>query len=84
MVYPDTEDALLVNRPYHHYGYGVQGGWLLFSALLGDICDEDERQTGLRQEGIYSAVMDFVTNALGHLVGAAYMLEFSLRCRHGS
>lgn len=60
-------------------GMGVQGGWLLFSALLGDICDEDERQTGLRQEGIYSAVMGFCNKCAGAFVGvgAAYMLEFS-------
>lgn len=60
-------------------GMGVQGGWLLFSSLLGDICDEDERQTGLRQEGIYSAVMGFSNKCAGAFVGvgAAYMLEFS-------
>ena len=50
-------------------GMGVQGGWLLFSALLGDICDEDERQTGLRQEGIYSAVMGFCNKCAGVFVG---------------
>lgn len=60
-------------------GMGVQGGWLLFSSLLGDVCDEDERQTGLRQEGIYSSVMGFANKCAGAFVGvgAAYMLEFS-------
>jgi len=60
-------------------GMGVQGGWLLFSSLLGDVCDEDERQTGLRQEGIYSAVMGFCNKCAGAFVGigAAYMLDFS-------
>jgi len=60
-------------------GMGVQGGWLLFSSLLGDVCDEDERNTGLRQEGIYSAVMGFCNKCAGAFVGigAAYMLEFS-------
>ena len=60
-------------------GMGVQGGWLLFSSLLGDVCDEDQRNTGLRQEGIYSAVMGFCNKCAGAFVGigAAYMLEFS-------
>ena len=60
-------------------GMGVQGAWLLFSSLLGDVCDEDERQTGLRQEGIYSAVMGFANKCAGAFVGvgAAYMLEFA-------
>lgn len=60
-------------------GMGVQGGWLLFSSLLGDVCDEDERRTGLRQEGIYSSVMGFSNKCAGAFVGvgAAYMLEFS-------
>lgn len=60
-------------------GMGVQGCWLLFSSLVGDVCDEDERRTGLRQEGIYSAVMGFCNKCAGAFVGlgAAYMLEFS-------
>lgn len=41
-------------------GMGVQGCWLLVSSILGDVCDDDELRTGLRQEGLYSAVSGFV------------------------
>ena len=60
-------------------GMGVQGSWLLFSSLLGDVCDDDERDTGLRQEGIYSAVMGSCNKCAIAFVGvvAAYMLDFS-------
>ena len=60
-------------------GVGVQGCWLLFSSLLGDVCDDDELRTGLRQEGVYSAVNGFVNKIANALVilGAAFMLEFA-------
>jgi len=52
---------------------------LLFSSLIGDVCDDDELRTGLRQEGVYSAVSGFVNKCAGALVilGAAFMLEFA-------
>ncbi len=60
-------------------GVGVQGCWLLFSSILGDVCDDDELRTGLRQEGVYSAVNGFVNKCANALVilGAAFMLEFA-------
>jgi len=60
-------------------GAGVQGCWLLFSSIIGDVCDDDELRTGLRQEGVYSAVSGFVNKCAGALVilGAAFMLEFA-------
>lgn len=60
-------------------GVGVQGCWLLFSSMLGDVCDDDELRTGLRQEGVYSAVNGFVNKCANALVilGAAFMLEFA-------
>lgn len=58
-------------------GMGVQGGWLLFSSLLGDVCDEDERNTGLRQEGIYSAVMGFFNKCAGAFVGVGALTCWS-------
>ena len=60
-------------------GAGVQGCWLLFSSLIGDVCDDDELRTGLRQEGVYSAASGFVNKCAGALVilGAAFMLEFA-------
>ncbi|MEI6676255.1 MAG: MFS transporter, partial [Verrucomicrobiota bacterium] len=38
---------------------GMQGCWLMVSSMVADICDEDELETGLRREGVYSAVIGF-------------------------
>jgi GPH family glycoside/pentoside/hexuronide:cation symporter len=38
---------------------GLQGCWMLFISMVGDVCDEDELATGLRREGIYSSVGGF-------------------------
>jgi len=40
-------------------GLGLQGCWMLFISMIGDVCEEDELQTGMRREGIYSAVGGF-------------------------
>jgi GPH family glycoside/pentoside/hexuronide:cation symporter len=40
-------------------GLGLQGCWMLFISMIGDVCEEDELATGLRREGIYSAVGGF-------------------------
>lgn len=32
-------------------GLGLQGCWMLFISMIGDVCEEDELQTGLRREG---------------------------------
>jgi GPH family glycoside/pentoside/hexuronide:cation symporter len=40
-------------------GLGLQGCWMLFVSMTGDVCDEDELQTGLRREGMYSAIGGF-------------------------
>ncbi|HBG27907.1 MAG: hypothetical protein A2Y10_16430 [Planctomycetes bacterium GWF2_41_51] len=40
-------------------GLGLQGCWLMISSMVGDICDEDELKTGMRREGVYSAVTGF-------------------------
>lgn len=37
-------------------GIGLQGCWMLFISMIGDVCEEDELQTGMRREGIYSSV----------------------------
>lgn len=42
---------------------GLQGCWLMVSSMVADICDEDERETGLRREGMYGAVNGFVLKA---------------------
>ena len=38
------------------FGLSLQGCWLLISSMVADICDEDELRTGMRREGVYSAV----------------------------
>jgi glycoside/pentoside/hexuronide:cation symporter, GPH family len=40
-------------------GLGLQGTWMLFFTMVGDVCEEEELQTGLRREGIYSSVGGF-------------------------
>lgn len=37
-------------------GLGLQGCWMLFISMIGDVCEEDELKTGMRREGIYSSV----------------------------
>ena len=37
-------------------GIGFSALWVLMAAMLADVCDEDELQTGERREGTYSAV----------------------------
>jgi len=44
-------------------GLGLQGCWMLFISMIGDVCEEDELQTGLRREGVYSAVGGFSRKA---------------------
>lgn len=44
-------------------GLGLQGCWMLFISMIGDVCEEDEVRTGLRREGIYSAVGGFTRKA---------------------
>lgn len=38
---------------------GLQGSWLMISSMVADVCDEDELKTGLRREGMFSAVNGF-------------------------
>jgi GPH family glycoside/pentoside/hexuronide:cation symporter len=45
------------------YGWGIQGVWMMCSTMLADVCDRDELDTGLRQEGIYSSVSSFIMKA---------------------
>jgi GPH family glycoside/pentoside/hexuronide:cation symporter len=39
---------------------GNCGAWVMSSSILGDICDLDEFKSGLRREGMFSAVFAFV------------------------
>lgn len=40
-------------------GLGLQGTWMTFFTMAGDICEEDELATGLRREGIFSSIGAF-------------------------
>lgn len=40
-------------------GLGLQGCWMLFVSMTGDVCDADELKTGLRREGMYAAITGF-------------------------
>jgi len=44
-------------------GLGLQGCWMLFISMIGDVCEEDELKTGMRREGIYSSVGGFSRKA---------------------
>lgn len=40
-------------------GLGLQGCWMLFVSMTGDVCNEDELKTGMRREGMFSAIGGF-------------------------
>ena len=44
-------------------GFGLQGTWMIFFIMIGDVCEEDELDNGLRREGIFSAVGGFSRKA---------------------
>jgi glycoside/pentoside/hexuronide:cation symporter, GPH family len=60
-------------------GVGIQGCWLLVSSMVGDVCDDDELRTGLRQEGLYSAVSGFMNKAAFAFtaITSGYVLQLS-------
>ena len=47
---------------------GLQGCTLMFASMTADICDEDERVTGLRREGAYAAMAGFLSKLAGVLM----------------
>ncbi len=40
-------------------GLGLQGVWMTFFTMVGDVCEEDELKTGLRREGMFSSIGGF-------------------------
>ncbi len=40
-------------------GLGLQGTWMTFFTMIGDVCEEDELKTGLRREGMFSSIGGF-------------------------
>ncbi len=59
-------------------GISLNGSWLIIPSMVADVCDEDELATGMRREGMYSAVTSFsqkfamglATLLSGYLLGA--------------
>ncbi len=60
-------------------GLGLQGCWLMVSSMTADICDVDELETGLRREGLFSALVGFVQKASFAIIALAsgVFLRFS-------
>ena len=58
---------------------GLACVWILTNAMLADVCDEDELNTGLRREGTYTAVYGWLVKMGFSLVFilCGYMAEFS-------
>lgn len=57
-------------------GFGLQGSWMMFFIMIGDVCEEDERENGLRREGIFSAVGGFsrkMSVAVASLLGGSLL-----------
>ncbi len=40
-------------------GFGLQGTWMTFFTMIGDVCEEDELLNGQRREGIFSSIGGF-------------------------
>ncbi len=51
---PSMPYVNLVPAPF--IGIGFSALWVLMSAMLADVCDEDELQTGERREGTFNSV----------------------------
>ena len=58
---------------------GLSCAWVLNGAFIGDICDADEVETGLRREGIFVAMFGFIHKSSGSLVvvGSGFLLAWS-------
>lgn len=40
-------------------GLGLQGTWMTFFTMVGDVCEEDELKNGMRREGMFSSIGGF-------------------------
>lgn len=61
------------------FSVGIGSVYTVLPAMLADITDLDERKYGLRREGMFGAVMAFLTKAIGAIVpiGAGAILVLS-------
>ncbi|MBO7534382.1 MAG: MFS transporter, partial [Victivallales bacterium] len=61
------------------WALAMQGCWLMLDSMLSDICDDDERETGHRREGMFGAVRGFIQKASQALMAliSGFMLKFT-------
>jgi len=59
-------------------GLGLQGTWMTFFVMVGDVCEEDELKTGLRREGIFSSIGSFSRKTAGAVGG--FLTGVALNC----
>ncbi|MNE25071.1 hypothetical protein D3C80_1183880 [compost metagenome] len=55
-------------------GFGLAGFFVTPAMVSGRIIDEDEENTGLRREGIYTAVAGFITRSSGLISALAFLI----------
>lgn len=88
-VWPENGDPLLL---WLFVGYASLGAYfgslvlIMFASMMADIVDEQELQTGLRQEGVFSAGITFAgkaTTSLGLIIGGM-LLDFFIRFPRGA
>ena len=61
------------------WALAMQGCWLMLDSMLSDICDDDERETGHRREGMFGAVRGFIQKASQALMAmiSGFILKFT-------
>ncbi|MNN29495.1 hypothetical protein D3C81_1431020 [compost metagenome] len=55
-------------------GFGLAGFFVTPAIVGGRIIDEDAEKTGLRREGIYTAVAGFITRSSGLISALAFLI----------
>lgn len=58
---------------------GVTSVWVLTFPMLGDVCDDDERRTGVRREGVYTAMYNWGCKVAIAMIGvvSGAIIDFS-------
>jgi GPH family glycoside/pentoside/hexuronide:cation symporter len=66
---------------------GVMGFWLMFSSMSADLCDYDEWKTGMRREGMFSAVYAWISKvavSLSYGLSGLVIVLSGFRQEHGA
>jgi len=78
-VWPDNGDPLLLTLLVIHTSFGAYfyaTVLIMFASMVADIVDEQDHNTGLRQEGVFSAGISFAgkaTSGLGLVIGGVLL-----------